>query len=501
MWVLDMEKILGLNDVDPIHVAGDEKQTLIDREIRIQQSVEIQKVVPSTILGCIFLFVVLFLRDPDLILSSGAFAASFLTAIMLTLMLRSYLRLRHKPRPKDVSQRRIRAINIATFLNGFSWVLFSVLALRLADPVTAVIIVLGTTSFAIACLVVVTSLPVAGAITALSVIFANGFATVIYGHLPIWFSILFTSALASTAISCIVANWEKTKLNVTAQGENSLAEAERVKEKELLSRRLAKYLPPQLFNAILTGDQTDEIIAQRKKLTIFFSDIVGFTEITDRLESEELSALLNRYLTEMSAIAEAHGGTVDKFIGDAVVVYFGDPKSKGVKEDAAACVHMAIAMQDRVFELKQEWLELGLEDTFDLRVGINTGYCTVGNFGSDMRMDYTVIGGEVNLAARLESAAEVGGILLANETHALVKDWVIADESAPLTVKGFSRPIRTFKIRSVSDGDARTPLSFRRSEPHLSLTMNARLMSDAERHRSALVLREALEDVEGPSSG
>lgn len=237
-----------------------------------------------------------------------------------------------------------------------------------------------------------------------------------------------------------------------------------------------------------------------KKLTIFFSDIVGFTEISDRLESEELSALLNRYLTEMSFIAEAHGGTVDKFIGDAVVVYFGDPETKGVKEDAAACVHMAIAMQERVHELKQEWLELGLDDTFDLRVGINTGYCTVGNFGSDMRMDYTIIGGEVNLAARLETAADVGGILLASETFALVTDWVSADEGEPLTVKGFSRPVRTFKLRSIEGTNTHKVEDFRRSEPHLSIAMNTSRMSDAERSRSVDLLREALENIEGQRS-
>ncbi|MEP4196118.1 MAG: adenylate/guanylate cyclase domain-containing protein [Aliishimia sp.] len=263
-----------------------------------------------------------------------------------------------------------------------------------------------------------------------------------------------------------------------------------------MSHRLAKYLPPQLFDAILTGDQSDEAIAKRKKLTVFFSETVGFTEITDRLESEELSALLNRYLTEMSSIAEAHCGTVDKFIGDAVVVFFGDPETKGVKEDASACVRMAIAMQNRVQELKQEWLDLGLEDTFDLRVGINTGYCTVGNFGSDKRMDYTIIGGEVNLAARLESAADVGGILLANETFALVKDWVTAGEGAPLTVKGFARPVRTFKLRNVAEYLTPAVPRFQRIEPHLSLTMNTDLMNDAEKTRSATVLREALDRIE-----
>ncbi|MEP3331058.1 adenylate/guanylate cyclase domain-containing protein [Sedimentitalea sp.] len=485
------------SSIAPNVTSAEEKQVLINREIRIQQSVEIQKFLPITIIGSILLVIVLFLTDPALIVSSGAIAANLLTGIMLTIMLRSYLRVRHRPRPEDVSHRRIRSINIGAALNGFAWVLFSLLALRFADPVVAMTIVLGTTAFAFAALVAQASLPRTALLTALPVIIANGLGVAAYGHLPIWFSVLFSSALIITAIFCVSANWEKIKENVQQQIENTLAQARRNKEKELLSRRLGKYLSPQLYDAILTGEQTDEVIATRKKLTIFISDIVRFTEITDRLESEELSVLLNHYLTEMSTIAQAHGGTIDKFIGDAVVVYFGDPKTKGVKEDAAACVRMAIAMQDRVHELKQEWLDLGLEESFDLRIGINTGYCTVGNFGSDMRMDYTIIGGEVNLAARLEAAADVGGILLANETHALVKDWVNADEDEPLSVKGFSRPVRTFKLRSVSEGDTSTVQSFRLSEPHLSLTMNTSLMSAAERSRSATVLREVLENIEG----
>lgn len=492
-----MQRILGPSDVDQGSISDDEKQSLIDREIRIQQSVELQRLMPFIAIGNICLAVISFMANPELVMSSGAFISYFPIAVLQYLSVRSYLNLRHRARPEDVSHRRIRRINIVTALQGAAWAVFPLLALRQADPVTAMPIVLGMTVYAFAALVALPSSPIAALIPSLQVLLANGIAMAAYEHLPVWMSVLLTCALLALAVVCGGANWEKTKMNVSAQVDNALAEAQRGKEKEILSRRLAKYLSPQLFDAILTGNQTDEIVAKRKKLTVFFSDIAGFTEITDRLESEELSALLNRYLTEMSAIAEEHGGTVDKFIGDAVVVYFGDPETKGVKEDAAACVRMAIAMQDRVRELKQEWLELGLDDTFELRVGINTGYCTVGNFGSEMRMDYTIIGGEVNLAARLETAAEVGGILLANETHALVKDWVNADEGQPLTVKGFSRPIRTFKLRNVSEGDTRTAQSFRLSEPHLSLTMNTGLMSAAERSRSVAVLREVLEDIEG----
>jgi adenylate cyclase len=220
---------------------------------------------------------------------------------------------------------------------------------------------------------------------------------------------------------------------------------------EGLSAKLSKYLAPQVFRSIFTGDQNVEIASKRKKLTIFFSDIAAFTETTDNLESEDLTNVLNHYLTEMSAIALAHGATIDKYIGDAMLLFFGDPDTKGVKEDAKACVLMAIAMQRRMRELEQEWRDRGLERPFRIRMGISTGFCTVGNFGSQDRMDYTIIGNEVNLAARLESVAEPGSILLAHETNALVRDLVLTEEQPPITVKGFAKAISTYKIVGTFD--------------------------------------------------
>ena len=112
---------------------------------------------------------------------------------------------------------------------------------------------------------------------------------------------------------------------------------------------------------------------------------------------------------------------------------------------------MAIAMQRRMRELQSEWLDMGLERPFEVRIGINTGFCTVGNFGSEDRMDYTIIGNEVNLAARLETHADVGGILLAHETHSLVKGAVMAEEGDTLTVKGFAKPVRTYSVVGLYD--------------------------------------------------
>ena len=111
-----------------------------------------------------------------------------------------------------------------------------------------------------------------------------------------------------------------------------------------LSSKLAKYLAPQVYDSIFTGQQDVKIVSKRKKLTVCFSDLVGFTEITDKMESEDLTQLLNHYLTEMSKIALQYGATIDKYVGDAIVMFFGDPTSLGVKNDALACVQMAIAM-------------------------------------------------------------------------------------------------------------------------------------------------------------
>ncbi len=222
---------------------------------------------------------------------------------------------------------------------------------------------------------------------------------------------------------------------------------------ESLSTKLSKYLSPQLYRSIFSGEKNVEVTSQRKKLTIFFSDIAGFTETTDLLESEELTSLLNQYLREMSSIALEYGATIDKFIGDAIMLFFGDPETRGTREDAIACVKMAIAMQQRMRDLQAEWRERGQEHVFQLRIGINTGYCTVGNFGSDDRIDYTVIGNEVNLAARLQSHADLGGILVAHETYSLVKDAVLAEETGTITVKGFPTPVRTHRVVGLQ-GDA-----------------------------------------------
>ena len=142
------------------------------------------------------------------------------------------------------------------------------------------------------------------------------------------------------------------------QREESLAEKSTALE--VLSRKLAKYLAPQVYNSIFSGRQEVRIASQRKKLTVCFSDIAGFTETSDKMESEDLTYLLNHYLTEMSKIAADYGATIDKYVGDGIVMFFGDPETRGTKEDALACVTMALAMQGRMDELAQVWRDAGI---------------------------------------------------------------------------------------------------------------------------------------------
>jgi PAS domain S-box-containing protein len=274
------------------------------------------------------------------------------------------------------------------------------------------------------------------------------------------------------------------------QREESLAE--KSSALEALSSKLAKYLAPQVYDSIFAGRQDVRIASHRKKLTVCFSDIAGFTETTDKMESEDLTQLLNHYLTEMSKIATEYGATIDKYVGDAILMFFGDPESRGVKEDALACVKMALAMQKRMEELAEVWRDTGIEKPLRCRIGIHTDYCTVGNFGSEDRMDYTIIGGAVNLASRLESEATPGTVLVSYETFAHVKDEVHCEEHGEIRVKGLAYPITTYRVVDLKANLAERGREVRADLPHLKLRLDAGSMSPDERARAADALREAL---------
>ncbi|MBF0446666.1 MAG: hypothetical protein HQL67_00550 [Magnetococcales bacterium] len=262
-------------------------------------------------------------------------------------------------------------------------------------------------------------------------------------------------------------------------------------ELEVISKKLAKYLSPQVYDSIFQGRQEVRIQSGRKKLTVFFSDIVGFTSTTDSMESEELTSLLNSYLNEMSKIALEHGGTIDKFIGDAIMIFFGDPDSRGEQKDAVACVRMAIKMRDRMVELRKIWRdEQGFSQPFRIRIGITTGFCTVGNFGSDDRMDYTIIGGNVNLASRLEHNAHPDTILISHETYSLVREQIACTAQEEIQVKGFAHPVITYRVDGIIDHKRLKPFKIETAGKGYALQVEADHLGSLERNNLAAKLEE-----------
>lgn len=260
-----------------------------------------------------------------------------------------------------------------------------------------------------------------------------------------------------------------------------------------LSHKLSKYLSPQVWQSIFTGERDVRLETQRKKLGVFFSDIKGFTELSEEMEPEALTELLNHYFNEMSEIALKYGGTIDKFVGDSIMIFFGDPTSRGQREDAFACVSMAIDMRKHMKIMRQKWRSQGIKTPLEIRMGISTGYTTVGNFGAENRMDYTIIGKEVNLASRLESLAEPGEILVSYETFSLIKDRIMCRDKGEITVKGFGRPVPIYEVV-----DFRRDLGPNRSfleheHSGFAMYLDSDKVTDKERDAILLALEDAVD--------
>jgi class 3 adenylate cyclase len=212
------------------------------------------------------------------------------------------------------------------------------------------------------------------------------------------------------------------------------------------------------------------------------------------MESEDLTFILNGYLNRMAEVVLKHGGTLDKFIGDAVLVFFGDPETKGVSEDAVACVRMALEMKQAIAELNHAWLAKGIRQGFEVRMGITTGFSTVGNFGSDERMDYTIIGKQVNLANRLQAAAQPGEVLIGQETWLLVKDAFSCVAKEPIQVKSFDQPIQTYAVTGVALPAGLAPIEDAR--PGFRLALDPAQVEPEERAAIMNKLRAAIASLQ-----
>lgn len=245
---------------------------------------------------------------------------------------------------------------------------------------------------------------------------------------------------------------EVAQLNrqLEARVEEQMAELVRTGE-------LKRFLPHQVAEGLLAGQLSPAEGFERRKLTLLFADMVGFTDLSDTLEPEELSEVLNEYLREMTAVAVSHRGTLDNYIGDGLMVIFGAPIFDEEAVQAWAAVRAAFEMKVRAEELTAAIRQRGIPADLRVRVGVNTGHCTVGVFGSDVLRAYKAVGFAVNVAARLQSEAEPGTVLVGFRTYALVKDRVRAEQREPLVLKGASRPVEAWEILGLVDASGEVP--------------------------------------------
>ena len=227
-----------------------------------------------------------------------------------------------------------------------------------------------------------------------------------------------------------------------------------VAQRRMVTNLFGMHVSPAIVSDILSHEDPRNALAlkgKKCKATIFYSDIRGFTAMSENMTPEEIYNQLNEYFEEMCTIIFQYGGYVDKFIGDCVMAVFSAPYQ--TPDDAANAVRAAVAQQKKILELAEKWKAMGKRE-FTVGMGVNTGDVVMGNLGASSRMNYTVIGDNVNLAARLYNVAKAGEIIISDYTYQEVKDFVVADELEPVTVKGKKDPIRIYNIRDIKEAPA-----------------------------------------------
>ena len=271
-----------------------------------------------------------------------------------------------------------------------------------------------------------------------------------------------------------------------------------------LSMKISRYLSPQIYKSIFSGQKDVTIHTERKKLTIFFSDIKNFTATTERLQPETDHRSCSTSISPRCRRSRSqHGGTIDKFIGDAMLIFFGDPETKG---DARGRAGLPADGGRRCStgspSSTPNGAARGIEQPFRARMGINTGYCNVGNFGSADRMDYTIIGAEANLAARLQSIAEPAASSISYETYALVSDIVAAHALPSITMKGISREVVPYAVDQLLDGARQGRRGDREDAGTGFLSRPAAVTpADSEKVRAVLLQRAVVAGAAGGEGG
>ncbi len=221
-------------------------------------------------------------------------------------------------------------------------------------------------------------------------------------------------------------------------------------QKRFIKNAFSTFLSPSVVDQLIESPDKLKLGGEKREITAFFSDVEGFTTISEKLDPETLVELLNEFLTEMTDIVLANAGMVDKFEGDAIIAMFGAPNE--LKEHAQAACISCIQMQKRLDELRPKWeLEKGV--SIKMRIGLYSGYAVVGNMGSRKRMDYTMMGDTVNTAARLEGVNKFYGtyVMIGETTYAAASDVIFAREIDAINVVGKKVPVRIYHVIGLPD--------------------------------------------------
>ena len=222
---------------------------------------------------------------------------------------------------------------------------------------------------------------------------------------------------------------------------------EQLGELENLSR-LKRFFSPQLAEAILTGGADNPLASHRREVTVVFLDLRNFTAFAETSEPEEVMRVLREFHTEMGKLILEHGGTLERFTGDGMMIFFNDPVV--VPDPAARALHMAVAMRERVNEMSIVWGKHGYD--LSLGIGIAQGYATIGAIGFEERLDYGAVGAVTNLAARLCGEAKGGQILTNRKTLSQFEQLVEAEPIGEVSLKGFAKPISVYSIEALAKG-------------------------------------------------
>lgn len=238
----------------------------------------------------------------------------------------------------------------------------------------------------------------------------------------------------------------KDELGLLTSSFNEMASS--LREKEFIKSTFERYVSKPLAKDILSNKESIKLGGEEKEVTVLFTDIRGFTALSEKLPPSKVLELLNNYFERMIHVIIRHEGMVDKFMGDSVMALFGAPLAGD--NDPLRAVSCAVEMQQELTSLNQEHLAKG-EPLFETGIGINTGSVVAGNIGSSLRMEYTVIGDNVNIAARLQGIARPGEIIMSEQTLDKVRDRVRAVELEPVTLKGKNIPIGVYRIEGLRE--------------------------------------------------